>query len=269
MAPRTKSSAAGVRGVRRCPVAADGEVAWSREGAIARIALGRPGASPRLGARSHAALCAAAHEIDHDEEIRVVLVESLGRDFCGGATSEAPAADPSPDGVTALSGLRVPVVALLRGLVLDEGLEIALACDLRVASRDAVLGLTQVGRGGLPAHGGTQRLPRLVGRARALRMLLLSERVAAPVALAWGLVDEVAAPGRLPAAGRALAGRLAARGPIAQRFAKEALGAALDLPLTEGLRLEGDLYVLLQTTRDREEGLASFRERRPPVYLGK
>jgi len=100
-------------------------------------------------------------------------------------------------------------------------------------------------------------------------MLLLSERVAAPVALAWGLVDEVVTPGRLPAAGRALAGRLAARGPIAQRFAKEALGAALDLPLAEGLRLEGDLYVLLQTTRDREEGLASFRERRPPVYLGK
>jgi enoyl-CoA hydratase/carnithine racemase len=129
--------------------------------------------------------------------------------------------------------------------------------------------LTQVARGRLPGRGGTQRLPRLVGTARAMRMMLLAEVVGARAALAVGLVHEMIPARRLRAAGRSLARALATRGPIALRLAKEAIRAAHDLPLAEGLRLEGDLYVLLQSTRDRDEGVRSFREKRMPKFSGR
>ena len=247
---------------------ADVEIRRSREGDVVRLFLGPAGRSPRLGPRAHASLCEAAREIDHDDSVRAVVVESLGRDFCAGDGPGAPGPGREPDGVAAIAALRVPTLALLHGAVLDEGLELALACDLRVCASDAELGLGQVARGVLPHRGGTQRLPRLVGRARALRMLLLGDRTSAAQALAARLVEQVVPRRRLRAAGTALAFRIAERGPVAQRLAKEAAAAALDLPLAEGLRLEGDLYVLLQTTADRAEGIASFRERRRPSFSG-
>jgi|SRR5581483_3895942 len=244
-------------------VARDGGVAWIRIAAPA-------GPGGRLSARVHSELCAGVDDLDHDDGLRVAIVDwpRAGR---GEAPHAAPAAraSASGDGVAAIARLRVPVIALLRGDVLDDALELALACDLRVAAVDARLGLTQVARGEFPSGGGTQRLPRIVGRARATRMLLLGEIVPARTALAIGLVHEVSSARALEAAGRRLAARIAERGPIAERFAKEALGAAFDLPLAEGLRLEGDLYVLLQTTRDREEGIASFRKKRSPRFTGR
>lgn len=260
---------AGRATVRRRADAADVEIVRSRNLDVVRISLGPAGAVPRLGPRAHASLRAAATEIDHDDSVRAVLLDSLGRDFCVGDAPGAPGPGREPDGVAAIASLRVPTVALLHGAVLDEGLELALACDLRVCASDASLALGQVARGLLPSRGGTQRLPRLVGRARALRMLLLGEPVDAAQALGAGLVEEVVPRRRLRAVGDALAGRIAERGPLAQRLAKEASLAALDLPLAEGLRLEGDLYVLLQTTGDRAEGISSFRERRKPSFSGK
>jgi enoyl-CoA hydratase/carnithine racemase len=157
----------------------------------------------------------------------------------------------------------------LHGAVLDEGLELALACDLRIAAEGTRLGLTQLSRGELPSHGGTQRLPRMVGPAVAARMVLLGEVLTARRAQASGLVAEVVARNLLRRRGGLRARELAARGPAAQRLAKEALRSAGDLPLAEGLRLEGDLYVLLQSTKDRDEGLASFRAKRQPRYQGR
>jgi len=249
--------------------AGDAPITRAREGDVVRLVLGPAGGTPRLGPRAHASLREAAWEIDHDDSVRAVLVESAGRDFCAGDGAGAPGPGREPDGVAAIASLRVPTIALLHGAVLDEGLELALACDLRVCADDATLGLGQIARGALPSRGGTQRLPRLVGRARALRMLLLGERLSPSEALAAGLVERVVRRARLRAAGDDLAARIAARGPVAQRLAKEAASAALDLPLSEGLRLEGDLYVLLQTTGDRAEGIASFREGRRPSFSGK
>lgn len=225
---------------------------------------------PRLDPDLEAELAGAAEEIDADESVRVAVLRSRGRDFCRGSTPGAAAeAGAGSDAVAAVAALRVPVIALLQGRVLDEGLELALACDFRLASEGARLGLTQARLGRLPRRGGTQRLPRLVGSAVALRMILLGEEASARRAVALGLATRVVAPRRLRSEGRLLAERLAARGPIALRLCKEALRAAHDLPLAEGLRLEGDLYVLLQTTRDRAEGIASFRERRRPVFRGR
>lgn len=215
----------------------------------------------------HAALAEAAAAIDLDDDTRVVVLRARGRAFCrGGAATDAAGV---PDGVAAIAALRVPVLALLQGDATDEGFELALACDLRVAAPTARLGTTQLAAGRLPRHGGTQRLPRLVGKGRALAMLLTGERMTARAARDAGLVARVCPAGELWRSGARLAAEMASRAPIAQRLAKEALHAASDLPLAEGLRLEGDLYVLLQSTADRDEGIASFRERRRPVFRGR
>jgi enoyl-CoA hydratase/carnithine racemase len=220
-----------------------------------------------LSVALHAALAEAAAAIDLDDDVRVVVLRARGRAFCrGGAQTDASGV---PDGVAAIAALRVPVLALLQGDAVDEGLELALACDLRVAAATARLGTTQIAAGRLPGHGGTQRLPRLVGKGRALAMLLTGEHMTARAARDAGLVARVFPARELWRSGARLAAEMASRAPIAQRLAKEALHAASDLPLAEGLRLEGDLYVLLQSTADRDEGIASFRERRRPTFRGR
>ena len=239
------------------------EVAHERGVTTLTLRDGDAGLVPQL----HAALADAAAEIDLDDDDRLVVLRARGRAFCRGAAETRP--DGVPDGVAAIASLRVPVVALVQGDALDEGLELALACDLRVAASAARFGLTQLDDGRLPSHGGTQRLPRVVGRGRALAMLLLGERLTARAALDAGLVQWVCPAGELRRRGERLAAQMASRAPIAQRLAKEALRAASDLPLAEGLRFEGDLYVLLQSTADRDEGIASFRERRKPVFRGR
>ena len=239
---------------------------------IAYVLLPAYRGETRLTPDLHAAVAAAAAEIDLDESVRVVVVRSAGRAFCvgmPGRTDSGPLRRAGADAVAAIASLRVPVLALLHGDAIDEGLELAMACDLRIAVPRARLGLTQVARGELPAHGGTQRLLRLVGSARALWMLLLGEPLSGADAERAGLLHAVVPPSRIEATGRRLSAALASRAPIAQRFAKEALRAAHDLPLAEGLRLEGDLYVLLQGTADRDEGIASFHEKRVPTFTGR
>lgn len=220
-----------------------------------------------LGPELHAALAEAASGIDLDDEARVVLLRARGRAFCRGEARAR--VDGVPDGIAAVAALRVPVIGLVQGDAFDEGLELALACDLRVAASAARFGSTQVASGALPSHGGTQRLPRVVGRGRAMAMLLLGERLTARAALDAGLVQRVCPAREVWRTGARLAADMASRAPVAQRLAKELLRAASDLPLAEGLRFEGDLYVLLQSTADRDEGIASFRERRKPVFRGR
>ena len=246
--------------------AAEGVLEVSRAGAVATLTLAGGPDGPCLTAALHAALADVAAELDLDDDLRAVVLRSRGAAFCGSAPDDA---GDAADGIAALAALRVPVVGLLQGDALDAGLELALACDLRLAAPDARLGVTEVAHGRLPRHGGTQRLPRLVGKSRALQMLLLGELVPARAALALGLLNRIVAARGLWPAGRRLAAEIATRAPIAQRFAKEAVRSALDLPLLEGLRLEGDLYVLLQTTADRDAGIASFRTKRAPRYRGR
>ncbi len=240
------------------------------EDGVAWLTLARPARRNLLDDEMMGALADACEAVEHDRRVRAMVMSGAGEHFCAGLPAGI-AWPPAgwPDGVAAVAGVTKPVIGCLAGTVRGWGLALALACDLRVAATTAVLELPEVSRGRLPGGGVTQRLPRLVGTARALSMLLLGEPVAAHTAAAWGLVSRVVAPRRLRSAAGALARGLVERGPLALRLAKEAVGRALDLPLDDGVRLEHDLYVLLQTTSDRREGVRSFLERRPPRYEGR
>jgi methylglutaconyl-CoA hydratase len=169
---------------------------------------------------------------------------------------------------SALAGLPLPTIAALEGVAVGGGLELALACDFRVASEAAVLGLPETGLAIIPGAGGTQRLPRLIGPARAKELIFTGRRVGGAEALALGLACRAVPPGQALAAATELARATLAGGPIAQRLAKAAVDGGLGLDLASGLALEAACYAQVIPTADRLEGLAAFREKRKPVYRG-
>ena len=241
---------------------------------IATVYLDRPDAGNRLSERMAAGIRDVFDSLDRDDGVRVVVIAGRGEAFCVG--SDPPVNE--PDFSQTADGLRIssriaacakPVIAALNGDAVDQGLEIALACDFRLASEDARLGLTQVGAGLLPWDGGTQRLPRLIGRGRTMEMVLTSRVVGAREAMEMGLVDSVVGRKDVLVEAWRLAETIATHGPIAARYAKEAVRTGCDLPLDQGLRLEADLNILLQSTDDRAEGIRSFLEKRPPTYRGR
>jgi enoyl-CoA hydratase/carnithine racemase len=243
-------------------------VRWSIDDGVAWITLARPRRGNRVDLGAAQALCAAAEEIELDDRVAVAVVSGSGRAFCLGVEDGGAWETERTDWVDAVARLTCPVLAALNGDAVAEGCELALACDLRLAAPGAALSLPQVADGRLPRHGATQRLPRLIGRARALDLLLSGRRVGAREAARIGLVSRVAAGG-FAAALRAEVASLREKGPVALRLGKEAVQKGIDLTLEQGLRLEQDLYVLLQTTADRGEGVRAFRERRRPRFRGR
>jgi enoyl-CoA hydratase/carnithine racemase len=173
------------------------------------------------------------------------------------------------DSFSFLSRLSRPGIAAVRGDALSAGLELALACDIRIAGESARFGLPETSLGLLPSGGGTQRLPRVVGRAKALQMILLGEVIDAAEALRCGLASRVVPDGKVDDEALALAERIAARGPLAVRYAKEALLRGTEMPLEQALRFETDLTIILQTTEDRAEGVRTFLEKREPHFKGR
>ena len=167
-----------------------------------------------------------------------------------------------------VSGLPIPTLVVINGDAMDHGLELALAGDIRVAARQSRLGITDLARGSFPWDGGTQRLPRLVGPAWARDLLLTSRVIEADEALSLGMVNRVVDHEDLSETVRQMSDEITAAGPIAARYAKEAVEGGLELPLSQGLRLETDLNIILQSTADRAEGLRSFTERRGPRFTG-
>jgi enoyl-CoA hydratase len=162
-----------------------------------------------------------------------------------------------------------PVIAAIPGDAIEQGLELALTCDLRIATDESHFGLPQIKSGFLPWDGGTQRLARLVGRGKALEMILTGEIINAQEAYRIGLIHKVVPPKELMEGAMNVAQEMASKGPIALRYAKEAIYKGMDLTLEQGLRLEADLYLLIHTTKDRTEGIQAFREKRPPRFEGK
>ncbi len=238
---------------------ADG-VAWLR--------LERPEAGNRITLELAQALCDAAAEIELDERVAVVVLAAGGASFCLGMEARSEW-ERRVDWVDAIGRLTRPVIAAIQGDAIAEGLELALACDIRLLANGAHLAMPQLTLGRLPMHGGTQRLPRVVGRMRALDLLLTGRRIEAGEAETIGLASRVAAPEQFAAALAALVGTLQSKGPLALRYAKEAVLKSGDLTLDQGVRLEEDLYVLLQTTHDRQEGINAFLKKRKPVFRGK
>lgn len=243
---------------------------------IATVMLNRPLAANAVNEAMAFAIRDALTEVSRNEDVRVVVLTGEGSDFCVG--TELP--DVSDRGL--LSGyvesykiagsaadLQKPVIAALNGDAVDQGLELALGCDIRIASADAKFGLTQVRKGLMPWDGGTQRLPRLVGRGIALEMILTSRIVDAEAALAMGLVSKIVEPRDLLSSALKIAQEIAAHGPIAAGYLKEAVLKGMDMTLEQGLHLEADLNFMLQTTEDRAKGIQSFLQRRSPDYGGR
>ncbi len=237
-----------------------------RDGVV-RLTLNRPRHGNAVSAELAQALVSAAEAIDLDDSVRLVVVQGAGAHFCVGV-EDGGDWQRRCDWVAAVGRLRAPVIAAVRGDAVAEGCELALACDLRLLSTRARLQLPQLAQGRLPCHGGTQRLPRLIGRMRALDLLLSGRAVRAAEAETLGLATRVFPERSLSREVDRLVADLARRGPIALRFGKEAVAAGLDLTLDQGIGLEQDLYVLLQTTADRAEGVRAFLEKRRPEFAG-
>jgi enoyl-CoA hydratase/carnithine racemase len=205
-----------------------------------------------------------AETVEDDDSILALALTGSGTAFCTGFDERV---DPSL--VETLALLSKPTVAIINGDATDEGLELAMGLDLRAAASAARFALTQLARGQLPRFGGTQRLPRLVGPAHALRMILVGAPIRADEAMRLGLVTYLA-DGRedLDRVARELLTTLASRGPVGIRMAKEAVRKGYDMTIDQGIRLEEDLYALLQTTSDRAEGVRAFLEKRKPLFKG-
>jgi len=213
-------------------------------------------------------------ELDRDDGIRFVVLTGAGDTFTAGGDIpgflERPAWDVSrlADNVAAPERCTKPVIAALRGYCFGVGLELALACDFRVAADDVQLGFPEVTIGMIPGSGGTQRLARLVGLGRAKDIVMRGRRVGAPEALALGLVTEVVAAGDLDTAVVRLIDELSGHSPLALAMAKRVLNQAYEGPLSLGLELEGLAYGLLRQTHDFREGVEAFTEKRTPEFRG-
>ncbi len=235
---------------------------------IAQITLSRPEANNVINQQLAQELEDVCLVINQDDDVYVVVITGAGRGaFCGGSELEPGSAKYSV--ATAIASIDRPVIAAIGGDALGQGLEMALSCDIRLASRRARFGFPQVAQGLIPMDGGTQRLPRIVGKGKALELILTAETIDAEEAFEIGLVNKVVAEENLVSEAEAMAKTIAGKAPIALRYAKEAVNKGLDLTLEQGVRLESDLYFILHTTADRTEGITAFLQKRPPRFKGR
>lgn len=247
---------------------------------VATVTLNRPDVLNAMNDAMRRELTACFGAIATAEDIRVCVVTGAGeRAFSAGADIREFVEPLVPvrfreqrrrlDFRQAMDRCPQPIIAAIRGYALGGGLELALACDIRIAGEDAQLGLTEINLAIIPGGGGTQRLPRLIGRGKALEMILTGERIGAADALRIRLVERVVSTAEVVPAATEMARQLAAKAPIALRYAKEAVVKGLELPLGDGIRLENDLATLLRTTEDRVEGARAFLEKRKPRFTGR
>jgi enoyl-CoA hydratase len=218
-------------------------------------------------------------KLEQDRRLRAVVVTGGERAFCAGsdigefASLQGRVAEDKLllEGAVyrRLARLSVPTIAAIEGAALGGGLELALCCDMRVAGDTARLGLPEVSLGAIPGSGGTQRLPRLIGRGQAKEMILLGEPIEANRAAEIGLIERVVPAGRAEAEASEMAAVIASRGPLAVREAKAAIDEGLEMPLDAGLTRELDASERVFSSRDLQEGAEAFREKRPPEFEGR
>jgi enoyl-CoA hydratase/carnithine racemase len=260
-----------------------GLVSLRREGDLAWITIERPEVMNCLSFPTLRRFRTLLEELRDDLSLRCLLITGAGiRAFCAGADlKERRMMDPElvPEFVHHIRGLMddveampQPTIGVANGFAFGGGTELLLACDLRVATPNATMGLTETSLAIIPGAGGTQRLPRLVGKSRAKDLILTARRIDAVDAAAMGLINRIAsAPGReaLDACAMELAASICANGPVAVRAAKEAIDIGTELPLAEGLAVESRCYARTLETRDRQEGLDAFAEKRAPKFEGR
>jgi enoyl-CoA hydratase/carnithine racemase len=251
-----------------------------RQGQVAVLTLNRPAVMNSFNFPMLRSLKERVEALHFDPEIRVVIVTGAGeKAFCAGADLKERATYSEQQVrefiftirnlFTFIEFMNKPVIAAINGVALGGGTELALACDLRIASRNATMGLTETRLAIIPGAGGTQRLPRLVGRGKAKELIFTGRRVDAQEALEIGLVNKICTPEALLDECLAMAAMICETGPIAIQQAKHAINHGLETDIHTGLAIESNAYWVTIPTEDRLEGLAAFQEKRKPVYKGK
>ena len=251
-----------------------------REHRIAVLTIQRPQRLNALDARTLDELRDAFLSFQHDDQIRCVILTGAGeKAFVAGADINELAQD-TPDAARrrALSGqalfdliegLGKPVIAAINGFALGGGCELAMACTIRVAADSARFGQPEINLGIIPGFAGTQRLVRLVGKSKAMEMILTGNPITAQDALAIGLVTRVVPAVDLMKEARALATELASKAPVALRYAMDAVNRGAEMPFADACQLEATLFGLVTATEDMREGTAAFLEKRKPAFTGK
>jgi len=255
-------------------------IEYEVQNGIATLRLNRPPVNA-LGQQLVAELTAAARQINLEitsRKIRAVILSGKGKHFCAGADLKERLNTPETEvenvvqrlrgAIQAVADLAVPTIAAVHGSALGGGLELALAADLRVLSEDATLGLRETALAIIPGAGGTQRLMRLIGYARAMEWIATASTFSAAECLLQGLANRVVPAAEVEHTALQLAERIAANGPLAVRAAKEAMRRGLDMTLSEGLAYEMECYRRIIATHDRREALQAFSEKRQPVFRG-
>ena len=252
-------------------------VAAETRGAVGLARLDRPDARNALSAELMEELATVCERWDEDPEVRCIVITGGDKWFAAGADIKAMAKRTLPEVITSpaarfwprLAAVRTPLIAAVSGYALGGGCELALACDMIVASEEAEFGQPEILLGIIPGGGGTQRLARVMGKQRAMELVLTGRRIGAAEAHSLGIVTRLAAPDAWLDAALELAGEVAERPPLAARLAKQAVLAAEETALTAGLDHERRLYELAMATEDRVEGMNAFIEKRKPEFRGR
>jgi enoyl-CoA hydratase/carnithine racemase len=251
-----------------------------RDGAVASITINRPKVLNALNTQTLDELRRAILDLQQDDDVRVVLLTGAGeKAFVAGADiNELAVQTPTAGREHALSGQHVfdlienmgkPVIAAINGYALGGGCELAMACTLRIAADTAKLGQPEIALGLIPGYAGTQRLPRLVGKGKAMEMILTGASIAADEAQRIGLVNRVVPAAGLMAEAKAVAAQLAKSAPIAMRYIINAVNKGTEMPFAEACQYEATLFGLVASTADMREGTSAFLEKRKPEFKGK
>jgi enoyl-CoA hydratase len=250
-----------------------------RRDRVAIITINRPDKRNALNIKTREEGAALLEELSKDDSVGVVVFTGAGdkafiagadiAEFAGRTANMQREVMHGRSLFTAIDSFPKPVIAMINGYCLGGGCELALACDIRIASENASFGQPEINLGIIPGGGGTQRLTRLVGEGKAMELILTGEIIDAQHAFAIGLVNHVVPLDQLEAKTMEIAGRIADKGPIALRMAKEAVKLASRSNLDEGLKREIDLFALCFATEDKDEGVKAFLEKRKPSFKGR
>ncbi|MDP3773304.1 MAG: enoyl-CoA hydratase/isomerase family protein [Gemmatimonadales bacterium] len=253
-------------------------VLTERQGGIGIITISRPDKRNALDAPTHDQLLAAFEAMKRDEAVRVVVLTGTGKAFVSGAdVREFVGQSPvdmlgrllqQPSAIEVADGFPKPLIAMINGYCLGTGNELAMACDIRIASEDAKFGQPEINLGMIPGGGATQRLPRLVGLGKALWMMYTGAILDSSDALRMGLVDLVVPPEQLRPRTMTLAQMIASKSAVALAMIKEAARASVRAPLDDGIRHEQSLASVVFSSKDMQEGLKAFLEKRQPRFTG-